>query len=74
MQLQSAKSKFKKGDRVQRKIDVFDDKSPLKYGTVSLRYSKQHKSLSFYPELYRVDWDNGSVGTAYLPHGLTLIQ
>lgn len=63
-------TRFRIGDRVQRREDVYDQTSPMLRGVVTDVYSRQYAS-GFYPELYEVQWD-GRVGTDYgfLPHGL----
>ena len=58
------------GDRVQRLVDVCDSKSPLRRGTIIERYSYQSDMFGYYPELYRVRWDDGTVEKGFLPHGL----
>jgi hypothetical protein len=60
---------FNLGDRVQR-----DEKT----GTIRRRYSRNQRRvgdilLGPYPELYSVEWDDGSFGKAYLPHGLRIL-
>lgn len=69
--------KFQVGDRVIRPKDVYKRDSPIKHGTVSRRYSAPKKVylegdliLGPYPELYEVQWDDGSTGKGFLPHGL----
>ena len=73
------KYKFVQGDRVSRLIDVYGPnvQHNIRTGTILLRYkkigdSKSHSDLYIigYPELYAVLWDDGSVGKAFLPHGL----
>lgn len=62
--------RFRVGDRVCRREHVYDETSRLMTGTVTRRYAEQSKYHGFYPELYSVCWADGSVGRAYLPHGL----
>ncbi len=70
----------KLNDRVKRRIDVFDENSPYKYGTVIKCYSRPAKKYSSgyilgpYPELYDVKWDNGEIKEGYLPHGIENIS
>ncbi len=68
-------------DRVKRRIDVFDENSPYKYGTVIKCYSRAVKKYSCdlvlgpYPELYEVEWDEDRIREKdYLPHGLINIS
>ena len=70
--------KFKLGQRVVRKEDIFAKSSPLMHGTVVRSYSKPLKVLSDgthlgpYNELYDVQWDNyDEVSKEYLPHGIS---
>jgi len=58
------------GDWVKRRVDVFDDSSPYRKGTVIKRYSKDSERFGYYPELYDVEWEDGSVGKEYLPWGI----
>jgi hypothetical protein len=69
--------KFRAGDKVQRRVDVFTDKSPIMYGTVVRCYDKTSQALSdgplfYYPELYVVLWDKRGVSKGYLPHGIDI--
>ena len=66
-------------DRVKRRVDVFDENSPYKYGTVVKCYSRAIKNYGFvrlgpYPELYDVKWDDGEIEEGYLPHGIINIS
>lgn len=66
-------TKFVPGDRVKRHEDVFDQSSRIKYGTVTCVYGKRlESSLGRWddPELYEVQWDDGTVGRSYFPHGI----
>ena len=65
---------FAVGQRVSRRIDAYDSKSPFRFGNVIRRYSRLNTRYGDYPELYEVQWDDGSIGRAYLPHGLTAIR
>ena len=70
----------KLNDRVKRKIDVFDENSPYKYGTIIKCHSrpiKKYKNgyiLGPFSELYDVKWDNGEIHEGYLPHGILNIS
>lgn len=64
------KSKFKVGDRVSRRENVFDEKSQLRTGTVIERYWDLTSRFGPYHELYRVEWDYGRIQGAFLPHEL----
>ncbi len=64
---------FKIGDRVTRPTNVFQPNSPIKHGTITHKYSSWggiNGCIWFDPELYSVQWDDGSVGKAYFRHGL----
>ncbi len=70
-----AVTKFKIGDRVCRRADIYNPKSPYNFGTVYAVYSKPRENvgdliLGPYPELYKVRWDNGVEEQGFLPHGL----
>jgi len=63
------------GDRVSREIDIYDPKKGLKLGEVIKHYSRPREKygdwwLGPYPNLYDVKWDDGSIGKAFLPHGI----
>lgn len=60
-------AKFKVGDRVTRRTDVFDQKSELLRGVILKVYSQDK-----YDELYAVQWDGHEFGDErnFLPHGL----
>jgi hypothetical protein len=74
------KTSFQRGQRVCRPQDVFDTDSPLLTGAVAdvyemWMYTCLQEERPFcppvhYPELYRVEWDNGTIGHGYLPHGI----
>lgn len=65
-------TKFKVGDRVVRRADVYDPMSPLRHGAVIRVYSRYGTQHGDYPELYNVQWDDGEEERAFLPHGLDL--
>ena len=63
------------GERVKRRRDVYDQKSPFRHGDVVLRYSATYPSrpdlpAHDYPELYAVQWDDGKFERGFLRHGL----
>jgi len=58
------------GDRIQRRKDVYNVESPLRRGIAIARYSYQSEKFGFYPEMYRVRWDDGTVEEGFLRHGL----
>ncbi len=66
--------------RVKRRIDVYNENSPYKYGTIIKCYNRPAKeypsgyTLGPYPELYDVKWDNGEIHEGYLPHGIISIS
>lgn len=62
---------FVEGTRVQRRFNVFDEKSPLRHGVVVKKYSETDPILGEYPELYQVWWDDGQISGGYFPHGLS---
>jgi hypothetical protein len=64
---------LKIGDRVRRRIDVYNDNSNYKTGTVTKKYSKTTQ-FGFYPEIYEVLWDNDRTKKGYLKHGLERIK
>ena len=64
---------WKVGDRVVRQIDVYDDSSPVRRGTVTRRYSQdgEFDGVRWHdPEIYEVLWDDGTVGRGFFRHGL----
>ena len=70
-------NKFKSTERVKRPIDVYNFNKGYKYGVVIKKYSEYSKVIQpkiFYPELYKVQWDDGTIGKGYLPHGLSHIN
>ncbi len=58
------------GDRVQRRLDVFEDESEMRHGEVTRRYSGYSNRFGYYAELYDVRWDDGREQHAFLSHGL----
>lgn len=64
--------KFKIGDFVTRRENVFDQRSPLMHGIVIACYSKHSKYSGFSPEVYDVEWVRPvqKIERGYLPHGL----
>jgi hypothetical protein len=76
---------FEVGERVCREVDIYEENGPLKYGVVLERYNEKEKTfylppdnepftLGPYPELYKVQWDDGKIENGFLPHGLTLVE
>lgn len=63
-------NKFQTGNRVSRPKDIFAKVCKLKYGKVTRVFSEMGTRFGDYPELYEVLWDDGTVGRAYLPHGI----
>ena len=68
-------SKFKIGDRVFRKEQESKGVQTILKGTVVSCYSRDQYIcgsiiLGPYPELYMVQFDDGRIGRAFLPHGL----
>jgi hypothetical protein len=60
---------FEIGESVTRRVDVYDEHSRLRYGGVTDIYEKTSK-YGHYPELYEVQWQDGTVEKGFLPHGL----
>ena len=60
--------KFKIGDRVTRRKDVYNQKSPLMHGVVTKVYYVYPDRT--YPALYDVKWDGEKVGEACLPRDI----
>ncbi len=58
------------GDRVQRRLDVFEGKSEMRHGVVTRRYSGYSATCSYYSELYDVRWDGWSEQHGFLSHDL----
>ncbi|KKN69279.1 hypothetical protein LCGC14_0442740 [marine sediment metagenome] len=64
------------GDRVQRRLDAYDDSSAVRRGRVALRYSIYDNGIGYdtyhgdYPEVYAVQWDGGRLEKGFLAHGL----
>ena len=66
---------FEIGQRVGRYEDPHDMSKGIKWGLIMERYSRPQEvigstTLGPYPELYMVQFDDGTIGKAYLPHGL----
>lgn len=69
---------WKRGDHVQREVDVYDPSKGMMYGTVVFKYGKRSHyfdpelDLGYYPELYAVRWDHkpNEISSGYLRHGL----
>lgn len=66
-------TKFELHQRVSRPINIYAQAIRLKYGVVTRIFSRMGTIFGDYPELYEVLWDNGKVGKAYLPHGITAV-
>jgi len=73
--------RFAPGARVERRLDVFDNESSMRTGTVIRAYSEMRPARPasdlpelHYPELYDVLWDDGQTGHAYLRHGIDHIK
>ena len=62
------------GQRVSRRADVFDEKSPLMYGYVVRRYSQDAgiNGVKWHdPEVYEVHWEHDAFPRrGYFRHGL----
>ena len=61
------------GERVKRRVDVYDQMSLFRHGVVALRYSIIDTGSEYsqdYPEVYAVQWDDGRFEKAFLRHGL----
>jgi len=75
-------NRFQVGDRVIRRQDVFDDRSPFMHGEVTERYSYTSESVKdmngngiHYAEVYCVCWDKHLLGRnverrGYLRNGI----
>ena len=63
--------KFKLGQEVQRRKDVYDQNSALMTGIVVRRYEDLNSQFGPYYELYQVLWESSKLSNGYLPHGLT---
>jgi hypothetical protein len=64
--------KFSIGDPVMRQRDVYDQRKGFKFGIVIDRESRQSQ-FGYYPELYRVRWEDGTEEGGFLPHGLVRV-
>lgn len=67
--------KFKIGDRVIRRADVYDLNSLLLHGEVVACYSQKVSDLItdvelWDEELYAVQWDGGKIQRGFFSHGL----
>jgi hypothetical protein len=73
---------WKRGDRVQREIDIYNLEKGMRTGTVVFKYGYRsarepwmmpETDLGYYPELYAVKWDDNpaKIKTGYLRHGLS---
>ena len=66
-------NRFQVGDRVVRRVNVYDESSRLMHGLVSRIYSDYDSQFGSYPELYEVAWDHKpGVSSGFLRHGLDL--
>ena len=64
-------NKFKIGDTVKRRFDVFNENSAWMRGIIIEIYSYRSSHHGYYPELYKVDWTTHSrIEYGFLPHGL----
>lgn len=61
---------LKPGDHVCRRADVMNQNSKMRHGMVLSRYSETDSRGHFYPELYKVRWNDGVEQKGYLRHGL----
>jgi hypothetical protein len=66
-------------DFVSREQDIYNPDKGIKTGRVIAAYSVQKHSfgnltLGPYPEMYDVQWDDGSIETGFFPHGLNNIS
>ncbi len=71
--LSPKRTKFQIGDRVQRLVDVYDEKSRLMHGSIVRVYKMTGCRFGPYPEMYDVRWDeikDRFRGEGFLPHGL----
>ena len=57
--------KFKVGDRVKRRLDIWDTSKGYKFGKVYQRIAR-----NTHPELYQVRFDNQDEMEIFLPHGI----
>lgn len=65
-------TKFEEGDRVIRRENVYDPRSPLMHGTVVEIYESWGLG-GYHSEVYKVRWDGSTeIREGYLPHGLHL--
>jgi hypothetical protein len=68
--------KLEVGQRVSRLTDVFNQKSPLRLGSITERYQRKpsYSLGSHLDELYAVKWDDtGLEERGYFRHGLNPI-
>lgn len=66
-------TRFAKGSRVQRRKNVYDEKSEMLHGEIIRCYQKSaeiNDIIIDYDELYEVEWDDGKTQKGFLPHGL----
>lgn len=61
------------GQRVSREIDLLRPYLGEKTGTIAMCYS-QGRGRWHDPEVYEVQWDDGSKDRGYFRHGLTAIS
>ncbi len=61
--------RWKVGDRVIRRANVFDKLSCVRHGTVVRAYNQTGCQFGPYPEIYDVAWDD-RIEHGFLPHGL----
>ena len=71
-------TRFIVGQHVERRVDVYDQRSRMRQGVVVRVYAETYPARPWaglpelhYDELYEVQWDDASVKKGYLPHGLS---
>jgi hypothetical protein len=71
---------YKNGQRVERPVDPYDKTKGVKHGVITECYSRYQKetlggmTLGPYPELYKVVFDDGSVGNGFFWWGIRPID
>lgn len=65
------RQEFRVGDKVSRPLDIYDEKSKVKFGRVREVRFGHWTAHSYEPVIYDIQWDGeADVSRGYLPHGI----
>jgi hypothetical protein len=79
------RNKFRVGDRISRPLNIYQENSDLRFGTICARLAipkgdgklyPMSSRYGPYPETYSVVWDDrpNEIHNGFLSHGLTLVE